>query len=189
MISGTPPITDLNSDGTAKTYSFVLKVTDSQMPTSAYQTGGFSITINPLPTVTTTTLPNGTIGLSYSAPLTSHWRTCSFYVDCNYRDSACGIGSRTRPRELSLGLLPGPSGSFPITVQVTDADSNTATANLSITIVGRLQGTFAFSFNGFDNGQPFYTVGSFVGDGNGTLPAAFSIRTVWRRRTSSPKRH
>ncbi len=52
---------------------------------------------------------------------------------------------------------------------MTDADSNTATAQVSITIVGKLQGTFAFSFNGFDNGQPFYTAGSFTGDGTGNL--------------------
>ena len=59
VISGTPPMTDLNADGTAKKYSFVIRVTDSQIPTSAYQTGSFSITINPLPLVTTTSLPNG----------------------------------------------------------------------------------------------------------------------------------
>ncbi len=52
---------------------------------------------------------------------------------------------------------------------MTDADSNTATAAVSITITGKLQGTFAFSFNGFDNGQPFYTAGSFSGDGAGNL--------------------
>ncbi len=35
--------------------------------------------------------------------------------------------------------------------------------------MGKLQGNFAFSFNGFNNGQPFYTVGSFIGDGAGNL--------------------
>ena len=45
VISGTPPITNLDSSGNAKTYNFVIRVTDSQMPTSAYETGSFSITI------------------------------------------------------------------------------------------------------------------------------------------------
>ena len=168
VISGTPPITDLNSDGTAKKYSFVLKVTDSQMPTSAFEKGSFSITINPLPLVTTTSLPNGTIGLNYSATLTNSGGLAPF---------TWTITTGTLPAGLSLnassgaifGTPTGPAGAFPITVQVTDADSNTASANLTLTIVGRLQGNFAFSFNGFDNGQPFYTAASFVGLADGTL--------------------
>ena len=168
VISGTPPMTDLNADGTAKKYSFVIRVTDSQIPTSAYQTGSFSITINPLPLVTTTSLPNGTIGLPYNATLTNSGGLAPF---------TWSITTGTLPAGLTLGASTGiiggsptgPSGPFPITVQVSDADSNTATANLSITIVGRLQGSFAFSFNGFDHGQPFYTAGSFLGDGNGHI--------------------
>jgi Putative Ig domain len=168
VISGTPPVTDLNADGTAKAYTFMLKVTDSQIPTSAYQTGSFTITINPLPVVTTTSLPNGTIGLPYNATLTNSGGLSPF---------TWSITTGTLPAGLTLaastgiigGTPTGPSGAFPITVQVTDADSNTATAPLVITIVGRLQGTFAFSFNGFDQGQPFYTAGSFLGDGTGTI--------------------
>ncbi len=56
IISGTPPVSDLGSGGVAKKYSFVVKVTDSQTPTAAFQTKAFSITINPLPLVTSTTL-------------------------------------------------------------------------------------------------------------------------------------
>jgi hypothetical protein len=168
VISGAPLITDLNSDGTAKIYSFMLKVTDSQIPTSAYQTGSFTVTINPLPVVTTTSLPNGTIGLPYNATLTNSGGLAPF---------TWSVTTGTLPAGLVLaastgiigGSPTGPSGGFPITVQVTDADSNTATAPLTITIVGRLQGNFAFSFNGFHQGQPFYTAGSFFGDGNGTI--------------------
>ncbi len=168
VISGTPPITDLNSDGTAKTYGFVLRVTDSQIPTSAYETGGFSITINPLPLITTTTLPNGTIGLSYSGPLTVTGGLAPFTWTVTTGTLPAGLALGPTTGVIS-GVPTGPSGSFPITVQVTDADSNTTSANLSITILGRLQGTFALTFNGFDNGQPFYTVASFVGDGSGNL--------------------
>ncbi len=168
VISGTPPVTDLNSDGSAKKYSFVIRVTDSQIPTSAYQTGSFTITINPLPLVTTTSLPNGTIGLPYNATLTNSGGLAPF---------TWSITTGTLPAGLALdpssgiinGTPTGPSGDFPITVQVTDADSNTATAPLVITIAGKLQGTFAFSFNGFHQGQPFYTAGSFLGDGTGTI--------------------
>ncbi len=168
VISGTPPITDLNSDGTAKTYSFVIRVTDSQMPTSAYETGSFSITINPLPLVTTTSLPDGTIGLSYSATLMNSGGLSPFTWTVTTGTLPAGLALGPSTGTIS-GIPTGPSGDFPITVQVTDADSNTASANLSIAIVGRLEGNFAFSFNGFDNGQPFYTAGSFIGLADGTL--------------------
>src|ERR1039457_6363563 len=166
VISGTPPMSDLNSDGTAMTYNFVVKVTDSQTPTAAYQTKSFSIIINPLPLVTSTTLPNGTIGVPYTTTLTNSGGLAPF---------TWSITAGTLPAGLSLsgssigGTPTVPPGTSNFTIQVTDADSNTNSANVSITITGKLQGTFAFSFNGFDNGQPFYTVGSFVGDGSGNL--------------------
>jgi hypothetical protein len=166
VISGTPPMSDLNSDGTAMTYNFVVKVTDSQTPTAAYQTKSFSIIINPLPLVTSTTLPNGTIGVPYTTTLTNSGGLAPF---------TWSITAGTLPAGLSLsgssigGTPTVPTGTSNFTIQVTDADSNTNSANVSITITGKLQGTFAFSFNGFDNGQPFYTVGSFVGDGSGNL--------------------
>jgi len=167
VISGTPPITDLDSSGNAKTYNFVIRVTDSQMPTSAYETGSFSITINPLPLVTSTTFPNGTVGLPYSGGALTNSGGLAPFV--------WSVTAGTLPAGLSLtgasisGTPTGPAMTSNFTIQVTDADSNTASANVSITIVGKLQGTFAFSFNGFNNGQPFYTVGSFLGDAANNL--------------------
>jgi hypothetical protein len=174
IISGTPPPSDLGSGGVAKKYSFVVKVTDSQTPIAAFQTGSFSITINPLPLVTSTTLPSGTIGLAYTTTLTNSGGLAPFTWSCAAPEkSDC---SDVLPPGLSLsagiisGTPTGPAQSYPFTIQVTDADSNTATAQVSITIVGKLQGTFAFSFNGFDEqGKPFYTAGSFTGDGAGNL--------------------
>ncbi len=175
VISGTPLVSDLGSGGVAKKYSFVVKVTDSQTPTAAFQTKSFSITINPLPVVTSTTLPDGTIGISYLTTLTNSGGLAPFTWSCPPpQKSDC---SDVLPPGLTLtsstgsiaGTPTGPAQSYPFTIQVTDADSNTATAAVSITITGKLQGTFAFSFNGFDNGQPFYTAGSFSGDGSGNL--------------------
>ncbi len=82
VISGTPSVSDLGSGGAAKKYSFTVKVTDSQTPTAAYQTGSFSITINPLPVVTSTTLPAGTIGLAYQTTLTNSGGLAPFTWSC-----------------------------------------------------------------------------------------------------------
>jgi hypothetical protein len=168
VISGTPPVTDLNSDGTAKKYSFTVRVTDSQTPTAAYQKGSFSITINPLPVVTSTTLPDAFIGVQYSTTLTNTGGLSPF---------TWSISSGSLPPGLTLNASAGtisgtPTGTgmtYPFTIQVTDADSNTASAGVSITVKGKLQGNFAFSFNGYNNGNPFYTVGSFTGDGLGNI--------------------
>jgi hypothetical protein len=167
VISGTPPVTDLDSMGNAKKYSFMVQVTDSQTPTAAYQKASFSITINPLPVVTSTTLANGTIGLTYNQPLTNTGGLAPF---------TWSIPTGTLPKGLTLNgaAISGTpaaesAGTYPFTIQVTDADGNAASAGVSITIVGKLQGNFAFSFNGYDSGRPFYSVGSFVGDGTGNL--------------------
>jgi hypothetical protein len=168
VISGTPLSTDLNSDGTAKKYSFTVRVTDSQTPTAAYQKGGFSITINPLPMVTSTTLPDAFLGVQYMTTLTNSGGLSPF---------TWSITAGTLPPGLTLsaslgtisGTATGTGMTYPFTIQVTDADSNTASANVSITVKGKLQGSFAFSFNGYNNGTPFYIVGSFTGDGLGNI--------------------
>jgi hypothetical protein len=169
VISGTPPITDLDPTGAAMTYNFVVKVTDSQTPTAAYQTKSFSIIINPLPLVTSTTLPNGIIGVPYTGgALTNSGGLAPFTWTTVPNPDPLPAGLSLSGSSIA-GTPTGPAKTSNFTIQVTDADGNTASANVSITITGKLQGTFAFSFNGFNNGQPFYTVGSFVGDGAGNL--------------------
>ncbi|MGB8770390.1 MAG: Ig domain-containing protein [Candidatus Korobacteraceae bacterium] len=168
VISGTPLNSDLNSDGTAKTYNFTVKVTDSQTPTAAYQTGAFSIIINPLPIVTSTTLPNATLGVAYITVLTNSGGLAPFSWSITAGSLPPGLTLSASAASIS-GTPTGLAQTYPFTIQVTDADSNTATAQVSITVAGELQGTFAFSFNGFNNGNPFYTVGSFTGDGAGNI--------------------
>ena len=68
-------------DGIAKKYSFTVRVTDSQTPTAAYQKGGFSITINPLAIVTSTTLPDAFMGVVLHHHFDEQRRTCSVHVD------------------------------------------------------------------------------------------------------------
>ncbi len=158
-ISGTPT--------TLGTSTFSIQVADAEPPPATGTSGPLSVYIEGSLTITTTSLPAGNVAIFYDSQLMATGGQTPY---------TWSITSGTLPPGLSLtpstGMISGTpttTGSYPITVQVTDADSNTASANLSITITGKLQGTFAFSFNGFNNGQPFYTAGSFTGDGAGNL--------------------
>src|SRR5208283_4148416 len=67
------------------------------------------------------------------------------------------------------GTPTGPIGTYPFTVQATDCYPTTATANFSLTVTGKIQGNYAFSFTGYNQGKAFYMAGSFVADGNGDI--------------------
>ena len=59
-------------------------------------------------------------------------------------------------------------------MQVQDSLANQAQAALSITVNpstsdSALSGNYAFSFNGFSNGQPVFMAGSFISDGQGNI--------------------
>ncbi|HUI56418.1 MAG TPA: putative Ig domain-containing protein, partial [Bryobacteraceae bacterium] len=67
VLSGTPP--------SANTYTFTIKVTDSQGTSTAQS---FSLLINPVPSVSTTSLPSTTSGATYSQTLTNTGGTSPF---------------------------------------------------------------------------------------------------------------
>ncbi|MCZ2150976.1 MAG: putative Ig domain-containing protein [Bryobacterales bacterium] len=136
VISGTP-ITTVGSP-----YNFVIRVTDSA---GAFASRPFTIAItsNNALTISTTTLPNGTLGTAYSAALTAGGGTSP------YTWSATGL-----PSWLSLstaGILSGmptAAGTFNITVQVTDSAGQSISKALSITVGGGLTITTASLSNG-----------------------------------------
>jgi len=118
------------------TFNFTVTVTDSETPTAKTATANLSITVNPAVSVTTTSLPAGVIGTSYSATLQATGGITPYTW-------AVTVG--TLPSGLSLnagtGAITGtPTGPFvgttSFTVTVTDSESpkKTANANLSITI-------------------------------------------------------
>src|SRR5271166_6075612 len=65
VLSGTPPT------GSAGTYSFTVRVTDSQSPVKAYQIANLSLTINPPLSFPVSTLTNAVIAVPYSATITA----------------------------------------------------------------------------------------------------------------------
>jgi len=128
VISGTPT--------TSGQFTFTAMVTDSTSPTPQTATQSFSFTIaaasSQPPSVTTTSLPGGTVGSAYSATLGATGGTIPY---------TWSISAGTLPAGLNLtassGVISGTptsAGNSSFTVRVKDAKNNTATKTLSISI-------------------------------------------------------
>ena len=173
-----PPGLSLNTDGVISgtptalgKFTFTAKVVDSQTPTAAVNQLTASITVNPVLSLTATTLPSGTVSGPYNATITaSNGLPPYTYTPIPADGSALppGIKLTTNSGQNgapSTGLFSGTAtaaGVYNFTVQVNDALNEVATAVYTITIVGRLQGPYVLYFNGFKNGQPFYDVAQLV---------------------------
>jgi hypothetical protein len=135
------------------------------------ETNSVKITVQPPKplTITTTTLPNGTLNVLY--PSTTLQGTGGIPP---YTWSLTGT-SGPLPTGLTLaanGTISGTptgatTGAFAITVQVSDSETPamTQTANLSITITNLLSGNYAFEFSGFNTSGAVVAAGTFISDG------------------------
>jgi hypothetical protein len=143
-------------------------------------TARLAITVNPTPalTISTTSLPNGTVGVPYSATLGALGGVSPY---------SWSISSGSLPSWASMdahsGLIsgtPDATGTSIFTVKVTDsaASPDSATQALSIAVAGAdstnnatLNGQYAFLLRGFDDvtGDQFSIVGSLKADGNGNI--------------------
>jgi len=124
--SGTPT--------TAGTSTFTVQVSDSEKPAiTATQT--FSITIQSVLTITTTSLPAGNVGIAYSA---------SIGISGGVAPYTCAITTGALPTGITLGATgtsscplsgtPSAAGTFNFTITVTDSATGTPA-------VVRVQGT------------------------------------------------
>jgi len=170
VISGTPP------SGSAGLYGFTVRVTDSQTPTKAYQVAGMQLTINAPLTFQPTTLVNGVVAVVYSSGVVATGGTNCIPPQTTPCYTYTLTPGSTMPPGLTLnsdGTITGTPttiGIYNFTVQVTDQFPTTATATFMITVTGKIQGNYVFSFNGYNQqGQAFYMAGSLIADGNGNI--------------------
>jgi hypothetical protein len=137
LASGSPPAGVLLSAGgvlggtptAAGPFSFTVRVTDALGGTT---TRHYSGSIVAAPSVTTTSLPNGEIGVAYSAGLTGTGGTPPY-------SWTVALGSLPNNLNLSAGgTVSGtptlPAGTSAFTVQLTDAATATASKGLSIVV-------------------------------------------------------
>ena len=123
VLSGTP--------GTGGSFPFTVRVTDSSSPAQVVSKELAIVIYTPL-SITTGSLPVGTIGVTYSQTLTGAGGVAPY---------AWSVASGSLPPGLSLsndGVItgvPSASGTFLFTVRVRDSDSQTATRSLQMRIV------------------------------------------------------
>ena len=133
-ISGTPT--------TAETQNFTVEVTDDDLATD---TQALSIIVNPPPplAVTTTSLPDGTVGVAYSTMLEATGGTAPYTWAITVGAIPAGLSLNTSTGEISGTPTTAETQNF--TVEVTDGDLATDTQALSISINLAPSGTFSLT--------------------------------------------
>ena len=125
-ITGTPTTTG--------TSTFTVTVTDSATPTAATATEAFSITVGTGPTISTSSLPGGAVGSSYSATLAKSGGVPPYTWTVSAGSLPAGLSLAGSTGTLSG--KPTAPGSSSFTVKVTDGAGLSATKALSITVLG-----------------------------------------------------
>lgn len=118
--------------------------------------------------ITTTSLPNGTLGTTYpTTTLQATGGVLPYTWSLAAGSGPLPTGLMLSPSGAITGEPTGTTGAFPITVQVDDAETPPMikTANLSITITNLLTGNYAFEFSGFNSNGATAAAGTFTSDG------------------------
>jgi hypothetical protein len=163
-ISGTPTASG--------TFNFTADVTDAGGATIG---AALSITVNVAPLViTSSTLPSGVQGSSYSATVNTSGGTppVTFAVTTGTLNAGLTLNASTGV----ISGTPTTVGSSTFTITATDsttptAQTTTATYTLTVTAAnnGELNGQYAFVVGGFDGSGYANSAGSITADGNGHI--------------------
>ena len=124
QISGTP-----TAVGTS---NFTAKVTDSSNPTET-ATASLSITINGALTITTTSVPNGSVNNQYNATVNASGGLTPYNWSITSGSLPPGLNLNNN-NSLSISGQPTTTGSYPFTLEVTDNQGDTASQSYTIVI-------------------------------------------------------
>jgi Putative Ig domain len=166
------------------TFPFQVNVKDSSLPNPPSQTAGpqaMSITIKTPPplSITTLSLPPGTVAGGYGAPLQAAGGIAPYTWTLAQGQLPSGLTLTTQNNSTgSISGIPVLAGTSTFTVEVTDSEvvPVTKTATYSIVINAGttggnslFNGTYVFLFRGFDTGGPVSIVGTLTSDGSGHI--------------------
>ena len=167
------------------TYTFTVQATDSSTPTPKTASAPLSIVMNASPvSITTTGLPNGTVGVSYDQILRATGGTQPY--TWSVVSGSLPTWATFIPSEGVITGTPSATGTSTFTVEVTDSTLPThvtAVQELSITVnpavvacmdsgsESLLSGQYAFSLSGYTSAGYLAVVGSITADGTGKITA------------------
>ncbi len=169
VISGTPTA--------AGTVSFTVRVADSSAPAKT-ATANLSIAVaavvTPPVTISTSSLPGGTVSSAYSSPLAATGGTTPY---------SWSLSAGSLPAGLSLsssGVISGTptaAGTVSFTVRVADssAPAKTATANLSIAVAAAVTPPVTISTSSLPGGTVSSAYSSTLAATGGTTPYIWSL--------------
>ena len=176
LASGQLPIgLSLNASGiasgastTAGSYSFTLQVNDAGGHSASQ---AFSVSIAPLVSIVTASLPNGTVGQAYSATLAASggtqpytWSLVSGQLPTGLSLSASGITSGT----------PTTAGSYSFTVEVNDSGSHPASKAFSMSTTSTAS-ALSIVTTSLSNGTVGQVYSATLAASGGTQPYTWSL--------------
>src|SRR5581483_5809907 len=166
LIAGTPSAAD--------TYNFTVQAKDAS---SATATQTFTVTIapnTPKLSITTTSLPNGTVGESYSQSISASGGTPPY--TWSLATGSLPPGLSLNASNGSIAGTPSSADTFNLTIQVKDATSATATQAFTVTITPATP-KLTITTTSLPNGTVGTSYSQSISASGGTPPCAWSLAT------------
>ena len=179
-ISGTPTVSG--------SFPCTVTVTDSGGPSNTQTaTANCNVTINSLPTITTSTLPPGRVQLAYSTTVAATGGVTPYTWSATGLPAGLSINSSTG----GISGTPVNSGNFSVIVSVSDSNGQSTQATLSLQIIGLLtitttglpQGTITQGYSASVSATGGVTPYTFAATG---LPGGLSINSATGAISGSP---
>jgi hypothetical protein len=149
------------------------------------QVASATLFIGPLPTISTTTLPNGTVGNTYNAVINVAGGSSPFNWSLTSGTAPPGLGfSVSSIAGLTVSGAPTVAGSYTFTMQVLDVCNAVTSQSYTVVIAAGpeasmsslLNGNYAFGFSGFGPDGLVAAAGSFTADGHGNITGGVQDR-------------